>query len=128
MMTDETWLNPTKGPSENEVAIDYLKSQDFRSVWADGLIGSITPQGLIHFAIYSERQAIPRRQVFTIVKDESENIGSLGTEVVEKQISRGSIVREMSCDVFVSPSVAEAVGKWLIEQANIIKDLKGKSK
>lgn len=127
-MTDDTWLNPTKGPSENEVAIDYLKSQDFRSVWADGVIGSITPQGLIHFAIYSERQAIPRRQVFAIVKDANDNIGSLGAEVVEKQISRGSIVREMSCDVFISPGVAEAVGKWLIDQANMLKDFKGKNK
>lgn len=127
-MTDETWLNPTKGPSANEVAIDYLKSQDFRSVWADGVIGSITPQGLVHFAIYSERQAIPRRQVFAIVKDENQNIGNLGAEVIEKQISRGSIVREMSCDVFISPDVAEAVGKWLIDQAAVLKQMEVQSK
>lgn len=127
-MTDETWLNPTKGPSANEVAIDYLKAQDFRSVWADGVIGSITPQGLVHFAIYSERQAIPRRQVFAIVMDENQNIGNLGAEVIEKQISRGSIVREMSCDVFISPDIAEAVGKWLIDQAATLRQMKGQSK
>ena len=127
-MTDETWLNPTKGPSANEVAIDYLKSQDFRSIWADGVIGSVTPQGLVHFAIYCERQAIPRRQVFAITKGDKENIGNLGAEVVEKQITRGSIVREMNCDVFISPDVAEAVGKWLIDQAALVRTLKGISK
>ena len=42
-----------------EVAIDYIKSPDFRIVWADGVVGSATPNGLIHFALYAERPAIP---------------------------------------------------------------------
>ena len=90
-MTDEAWLNPTKGPSEQEVAIDHAKSPDFRMTWADGLIGSITPTGLIHFALYAERPAIPRRQVFFSIAPISNGVGQLGAEVLEKQISRGSI-------------------------------------
>jgi hypothetical protein len=123
-MTDEDWLSPARGPAENEVAIDYIKSQDFKVVWADGLIGSATPNGLIHFALYSERLAIPRRQVFAIERM-SPNIGTLGAEVVEKQISRGSIVREMSCDVFVTPQVAESLANWLLKRAEELKKRNG---
>jgi hypothetical protein len=123
-MTDEDWLNPEKGPSENEVAFDYIKSPDFKVVWADGLIGSTTPNGLIHFALYAERPAIPRRQVFAFEKS-APNIGTLGAEVVEKQISRRSIVREMSCDVFITPQVAESLANWLLKRAEELKKIPG---
>lgn len=121
-MTDETWLNPTKGPADNEVAFDYVKSPDFKVVWADGAIGSITPRGLIHFAIYAERPAIPRRQVFKI-NDEDDGYGTLGSEVTEKQISRGSIVRELSCDVFLTPAGAASLAAWLTETVATHKNL-----
>jgi hypothetical protein len=123
-MSDEDWLNPANGPSQNEVAIDYIKSPDFKVVWADWLIGSATPNGLIHFALYAERPAIPRRQVFAIERS-APNIGTLGAEVVEKQISRGSIVREMSCDVFITPQVAESLANWLLKRAEELKKIHG---
>ena len=121
-MSDEAWLNPTKGPRGNEVAIDYVKSPDFRTVWADGLIGSMTPNGLLHFALYAERPAIPRRQVFSIAPL-ADGMGQLGPEVLEKQISRGSIVREMSADILVTAQVAENIGNWLLKQAEEIRKL-----
>jgi len=121
-MTDEGWLDPKKAPTNAEVAFDYVKGPDFRMVWADGLVGSITPNGFLHFALYSERPSIPRRQVFSV--DIKNTQGSpLGPEVLEKQISRGSIVREMSFDVLVTAQVAESLGKWLISQAEELKKM-----
>jgi len=79
-MTDDTWLNPRKGPTTNEVAIDYIKGPDFRVVWADGVVGSLTPSGQVHFALYAERPALPGRQVFKI----DPATGVLGQEVPEK--------------------------------------------
>jgi hypothetical protein len=124
MMTDEDWLNPAKGPSESEVAIDYIKSPDFKIVWADGLVGSATPNGLIHFALYAERPAIPRRQVFAIEKI-APNVGKLGAEILEKQISRGSIVREMSFDVLITAQTAETIANWLLKRAGELKKVGG---
>jgi hypothetical protein len=86
-MTDDTWLDPAKGPSDNEVAFDYIKSPDFKVVWADGAIGAITPNGIISFVLFAERPSIPRRQVYDIGDN-----GRLGEEHTEKRISRGSIV------------------------------------
>lgn len=114
-MTDDTWQNPLKGAGENEVAIDYIKAHDFRVVWVDGGVGGITPNGHIHCAVYAERQALPRRQVFHIDMKDGQ-AGSLGREVLEKQISRGSVVREMACDLFLSPQGAENLANWLLSQ------------
>jgi hypothetical protein len=103
-----------------------VKSSDFRVVWGDGAIGQITPNGLIHFALYAERQAIPRRQVFAIEQID-QNHGKLGAEVKEKQISRGSIVREMACDVFASPQAAENLAHWLLDQVTQIKRMQSEN-
>ena len=126
-MTDEAWQNPKKDPSEREVAFDYVKSHDFRVVWADGAVGTLTPNGLVHFALYAERQAIPRRQVFEIVPVD-ETTGTLGKEVMEKQISRGSIVREMSCDVFLSTESVENLALWLLEQVARAEEMREQTK
>jgi hypothetical protein len=115
-MTDEAWLDPTKGPSDEEIAFDYIKAPDFKVVWADGAIGSITPNGIISFVMYAERAAIPRRQVFEVGSD-----GRLGEERLEKRISRGSIVREMACNIFLSQEGAENLAHWLLEQVEELK-------
>ena len=113
-MSDHSWQDPDKGPATGEVAFDYVKGPDFRAVWADGIIGSNTPSGNVHFCFFAERQAIPRRQVFAIDAES----GQLGKEVVEKQISRGSIVREMSFDVLMTSQSARSFAKWLVERAD----------
>jgi hypothetical protein len=112
------------GPKDNGVvAFDYIKSNDFRTVWADGVIGGVTPAGLVHFAAYSERPAIPRRQVFGIGDAPTEGVG-LGAEIAEKRVSRDAFVREMAVDIMMSPAVAESVGNWLLEQAQILKNFR----
>lgn len=120
-MTDESWLDPAKGPSAKEVAFDYIKAPDFRVVWADGAIGSPTPNGLIHFVLYAERPAIPRRQVFAV--EVSGDAERLGKESIEKQISRNSIVREMACDVMLTVETAETLADWLLEQVGFLKKI-----
>jgi hypothetical protein len=119
---DDEIIPPTKDPPE--IVFDYIKASDFRVVWADGVIGAITPSGMLHFALYAERQAIPRRQVFTLEQIDGGR-GKLGSEILAKQEARGSIVREMSCDVFMTPETAENFAQWLLNQVNEIKKLRG---
>lgn len=108
----------------NQVAIDYIKGPDFRVVWADGVIGSPTPAGNIHFAIYAERPAIPRRQVHTIDPSTLE----ASDPIPEKTIGRNSIVREMAFDVHLGPDVALLLARWLVEQVNVLKAKRGEGK
>ena len=116
-MADDAWQDPTKGPSEQEVAIDYIKADGFRTIWVDGAVGGATPRGLIHCALYAERPAIPRRQVFG-TKQIDEATLALTREIHDKRISRASIVREMACDIFLTPEAAENLGNWLLERVN----------
>ena len=120
-MTDDTWKDTAKSPSTDEIAFDYVKSSDFRVVWADGAIGHVTPRGTIHFALFTERPALPRRQVFQVGSAVDGQV-KLGSENMEKRISRESIVREMACDVMLSVDVAESLAHWLLEQVEQAKD------
>jgi len=115
----ETVVDPD---AVTEVAIDYIKAPDFRSVWVDGCVGTLTPQKLINIAIYSERMAIPLRQVF-LVNETSPGRGTLGSEILEKRVSKDSIVREMACNLMLSSSTARSLAKYLIEKAAELEEI-----
>ena len=68
-MSDDFLLHVGETKSEpNEVAFDYIKTSDFRIIWADGAIGGPTARGYVHVALYAERPAIPRRQVLSLIR------------------------------------------------------------
>ncbi|MDA2915925.1 hypothetical protein MYX64_03655 [Nitrospinae bacterium AH_259_B05_G02_I21] len=106
-----------------DVRFDYIKSQYFRVIHADGAIGGVTPSGFIHFALYNERPAIPRQITHLINPD-----GSLGELVTEKTVSRETVVREMDVDVVLSVPVAESLRKWLKEQIDNAKTVQAEIK
>ena len=106
------------GNADKRVAFDYIKNSNFRTIQADGAIGGLTPSGKIHFALYSERQPIPRRLVHKLNND-----GSLGPIIQEESVSRDAVVREMEIDVFLNADVANSLYQWLgqkIEEWNKI--------
>lgn len=109
------------GKHPQKIAFDYIKGQYFRVIHADGAIGAITPRGDIQFALYSERKAIPRRQVNAI---KSEFI--LGDVIKEETVSRDSIVREMDINVVVNSDVATNLAKWLLERVEELEKIRGK--
>lgn len=119
-MSETEWVGGDRPTDGTTVAFDYIKSADFRTVWADGAIGGVTPSGLVHFAVYSERPAIPRRQVFAVL-DSGEAGQRLGSEIIEKRIARDAIVREMPVDIVVSVNVAESLAQWLMQQVEIVR-------
>ena len=103
-MTDE--INDEKPVSK--VTFHYIKSGDFRTIHADGAIGSLTPAGQIHCAIYSERPAIPR-----VVSHELDENGALidGAESVVD--GKSGFVRELQADLVLTREVAAALASWL---------------
>jgi len=111
-MADERRGN---GGDQPAVVFDYIKSPHFRVVRADGAIGSITPNRHIHFALYSERLAIPRQIVNKINED-----GTLGDEIPERRVAREGIVREMEIDIFLTVDVAKQLCDWLSKRISEI--------
>jgi hypothetical protein len=96
---------PSPSPNPDRITFNYLKGTQFRVVHVDGAIGSITPQGLIHAAIYSERPAIPQ-MVVQPLKD-----GELGDPI--EVVSRPGIVREVEVSLMLDLKVATALQEWL---------------
>jgi hypothetical protein len=116
-MSDESLLRVGENQTEpDEVAFDYIKTSDFRITWVDGAIGGPTPRGNVHVALYAERPAIPRRQVFKL--DPMTSL--IGPLMPEKTITRMAYVREMPCDLMMTPAVARTLGEWLIQQADLM--------
>src|SRR3990172_8149969 len=60
---NEDFGRSAKDDTQKSLAIDYIKSNLFRVIHADGVIGGITPRGLIHMSIWSERPTIPQHIV-----------------------------------------------------------------
>ena len=103
-LSDPVDLNP----HDDELAFDYIKSSDFRAVFAEGAIGGVTPSGSVHFALYVERNAIPKRQIF----EWDAETGTVGE--LRRQDIRAAIVREMSCDVYLDPVTARELALLIL--------------
>lgn len=108
---------PPKVPKEIE--FDYIKSNFFRVVRADGAFGGLSPNGAIHMGIYSERQPIPKKVVHAVQE------GKLGPELLEKRDVRKSIIREMEVDVVLDITQAIGLRQWLDEKIQQYQNLVG---
>lgn len=85
-----------------------MKGPDFRTIHCDGAIGGITPRGLIHLAIFSERAAIPKVTVQSVGKD-----GKLGEEIRDERQALEGIVRQMEVDLFFGKETAIRLRDWI---------------
>lgn len=99
------------------VTFNYIKSAFYRVVHVDGAIGGITPRGLIHCSIYSERVVIPRVTRQPINPD-----GSLGDVTIIE--SRDGISREMEADLIFDERTAREFRDWLDRQLDRLAELR----
>jgi hypothetical protein len=101
LMSDER-----SAPTPTAVQFHYIKNPHFRVVHVDGAYGGPTPRGLIHVAVYSERQAIPQ-----ITEHQISSTGTLGDQEVIS--GREGIVREIDVDLMMTRQVAADLRDWL---------------
>src|SRR5262245_55399559 len=93
-----------------EVEFDFIKSNFFRVIRADGAFGGLAPNGVLHMALYSERHPIPTKTVHKI------DAGKLGPELRERRQTRKAIVREVEIDVAMDIQQAIVLRNWLDEK------------
>ncbi len=82
----------------------------------DGVIGGITPRGLIHFGVYSERAAMPQT-----VEQQVTPEGKLGAVI--EQSGKDGIVREIDVDLILTVSAAADLRDWLTARIDDAKRL-----
>ena len=99
-----------------QIAFHYVKSPRFRTVPGDGVVGGITPEGKIHFAVYSERAAIPQLVVHEIEPD-----GKVGKAL--DQVGKTGIVRDLEVDIVLDEPIAKLLRDWLTDRLNEVEKL-----
>jgi hypothetical protein len=113
----------TENPDHSKkVKFNYIKSNFFRVIHADGAWGGLSANGQIHMTLYNERLPIPQ-QITHLVSSE----GKLGEELKEARISKEGFIREIEVDVVMDLDVAKAIAKWLESKINFVENLKNKS-
>src|SRR5262245_651851 len=101
------------------IAYDFIKSNFFRVIHADGAFGGLSPNGYVHMQLYNERRAIPKTMVHAIEG------GELGGKLVAKRKERKALVREVEVDVVMNIAQAEALRAWLEDKIETYKRVTG---
>ena len=103
--------------SQTYLTFDYVKSNLFRTIHADGLVGSFTPSSDIYIAFFNERFPIPQQLVFELQSD-----GTIGDEITELRRSRDSVLREMEIGITMTVDVAESLVEYLKKMIEATKE------
>jgi hypothetical protein len=104
-------------PIPKTIAVNYLKSNDFREIACDGAIGGPTPQGKLWVAFYAERFPLPRIVEHDIIRDTGKpneiTVDMASGRVLE---SRSGIVRHVEFGVYLTLESAKTLHEWLGQQ------------
>lgn len=92
------------------VRFHYIKSNAYRVVHADGVVGGPTPSGLVHVSFFSERLPIPT-VVDHAVSDIGGGRGTLGNEIARE--GKKGVVREVEVGVVMTLDTAKLLRAWL---------------
>jgi hypothetical protein len=106
---------PDTAPST--LKFHYIKSNFYRVVHVDGAIGGLTPNRQIFISLFNERSAIPQILEYKVLPE-----GDLGDEV--NRVGKDGLVRELETGIILNVHAAEALGKLLLAQANILRESK----
>ena len=101
-------LKVKKAPQKT-INFDYIKSNQFRVVHADGVHGGVRPSGQgIQIAFFNERQPIPRRETY--------NFDGMKLAGIKHSEKRDAIVREVEVEVLLDLDAAISLHKWIEEK------------
>lgn len=106
-------------PVPLDVQFHYIKSNFFRVLHVDGMIGGPTPAGLIFLSLYNERGAIPQITVHDVTEG-----GEVGPERMNDRVTKQGIVREVEVGLIMSVETATSVVAWLQEKIDVAKKMR----
>jgi len=118
-------VDPDDGDPDS-VAFHYIKSNHFRVVHVEGVIGGPNPHLQIAMSVWNERIAIPQSVVHDLNEDKS-----LGKERKKDRVGRTGFVREVEATLIFDAETARKIADWLgsriAEIEKVTEKAKGKS-
>jgi hypothetical protein len=97
----------------SEITIHYEKNPEFRTVYTDGLIGGITPTGMVNLNFYATRNIIPKSVAHEVTSD-----GKLENPGVNSEESKDGIVREIELGVYMNQDTAMDIYEFFKKMFN----------
>lgn len=99
---------------ERRVDINYIKSESYREVACDGILGGPTPNGKLWLGFYTERFPLPRVMRHVV---RSLDGGAVELEVPGEKIEgRDGIIRNVEFGIYMSVTEAAELRRWLAEE------------
>src|ERR1700680_4406862 len=96
------------------ITFHYIKSNSFRVIYTNGVIGGITPAREIFVSLFNERGALPKVVEQAILGSEK-----LGDEI--RREGKEGFVREMEVGVLMNARVAEDIANFLLERVRMLR-------
>ena len=102
-----------------EINFKYFKSNFYRIVHANGVLGGVSRRGEIHISLYSERPGFPDNAKLTIPQSGA---------AMPEQVAGGEIyIREIEVDAVVDLETAKQIRAWLDTQIQSVEASIGKA-
>jgi hypothetical protein len=98
------------------IKFDYIKSNYFRVITADGANASLAQKGKIFLSLFNERVPIPRQVTYETLPNQA-----LGKAI--ESISREGLVREVEVGLLVDINVALAIRDVLTQAIQLSEQL-----
>ncbi len=96
-----------------KVKIHYVKTSSYRSYYADGFFGGITPTGKLYVEPFIDKGPVTKSIDFSIKNDK------LGSELSRETIE--GYIREIEAGLVFDLSTAESLIAWLQQKVRDIK-------
>ena len=88
----------------------YKKSDDYKSIYANGAQGGITVRGDFKFDLFHEYLLSPEEEIYKLT-----DTGDLGDKIEEEQDQK-VMVRELKVGLTMSIQQAKSLADWLIRR------------
>lgn len=98
--------------SPKEITFHYLKTPSYRTFYADGFFGGLTPKGQLYMEIYLERQPTPQKVIYKTKE------GGLESTPKSKEGKEG-FIREVEAGVIMDYSTMVVLRNWLNEKIDL---------
>ena len=100
-------------PEERIIRAHYIKSNHFRVIYSDGVIGSITPSGNLQINFFSQRNPIPQLMTYRV-----DAAGHVLGETKEERVQREGVVREVEVGVVMTIDEARSLASWVEDKVS----------
>jgi hypothetical protein len=99
----------------SSVKFHYVKSNLFRVIHTEGVVGGLTPNREIFVALFNQRAALPKIIEFALTPE-----GQLGNEITRE--GKEGIVREMEIGISLSEAGAQELATFLLQHVKLLRE------